>query len=219
MYTIKKPCPIQMEQGFYEKISSFTKEVLYVQIPQIRMQSQYAQISISQNHGKQYIQQPKADLTIEQPKAKMNIETVRGKLTIDQTQAWEDMNLMSMSRRIETIAQDGKNSVLEGMARRSQQGKELMKIENKNEPIREQAIMNSYDQEKSLGIHFIPSPLSVKFNFEPGHVHIQVEAQKPIIHATPKNTEYSYERGDVDIRMEQYETLDIDFENLFSSYV
>src|SRR5699024_9989780 len=98
------------------------------------MESQFAQIGINQSFGVQNILQPRADLLNEQLQANLTMGTTTSKLTIDQTKAWEQMNLMSTARHIETRAQEGLHSVLEGMARRAEQGNELMRIEEDGNP-------------------------------------------------------------------------------------
>ena len=190
-----------------------------MQLPQIRLESQFAQIGIRQSSGNQEIQQPKADLTIQQPSAELTIRTIPSKLTIDQTQAWEDMNLMSIARRIETFAQEGKSGLHEGIARRAEQGTALMKIENGGNPIVQQAIINGHDQMKSLGVKYIPSHFSVKIHYQPSEVQINAQANQPIIEARANRPEHSYQQGEVDIHMKQYNHLDIDFINLFSESV
>lgn len=190
-----------------------------MQFPQIRMESQMAKISIQQSQGMQEIRQPKADLSIEQPKAEISIRTNPSKLTIDQTQAWEDMNIMSPLRRTEKLAQEGYQGFLEGTERRARQGTELMRIENKGDPLIGQAIENGYGGMKTLGITFIPSPFSVKMNYEPADVQIDVQTNKPVINATIRKPEHDYSRSQVEIQMKQYEHLEIDFINLFSERV
>lgn len=187
-----------------------------MQVPQIRIESQMAKISITQNRGTQEIRQPKAELSIEQPKATLSMRTIPSKLTIDQTQAWEEMNLMSTLRLIEKYAQEGYQGFLEGTERRARQGTELMQIEKQGHPLIQQAIENGYDGMKSLGITFIPSPFSVKIHYEPSRVEIEAQVNRPVIQAAPQKPEHHYERGSVDIQMQQYQQLEIDFVNLFS---
>src|SRR5690606_24014082 len=108
---------------------------LKMQFPQIRMESQFAQISMTQTSAKLEISQPKAEIAMEQPKSEISIRTEPGKLTIDQTQAWEAMDLMNITRRNEKIAQKAIQDVLAGMERIARQGQELMQIENNGNPI------------------------------------------------------------------------------------
>lgn len=186
-----------------------------MEMPQIRMQSQFARISMISTPSRQEIRQPKADLSIEQPHAEISMKTTPPKLTIDQTQAWEDMNLKSAPRSIEEYAHEGKQGASEGTARRASQGTELMKIENKGNPIKTQAYQNGYKPERSLGIEFIPSAFAVKINYQPSELEINVNVNKPIIQSRINKPEINFIPGKVDISMAQYEDLDIDFVNLF----
>ncbi|WP_087972569.1 DUF6470 family protein [Oceanobacillus rekensis] len=185
-----------------------------MKLPQVQIQSQMAQIQIQTTNARQQISQPQADLTIQQPQAEVTIRTTPGKLQIDQTGAWEDMNLMHVSKSIEKFAQDGKNALMQGIARKASQGDELMKIENGGNPIASQAMQNSYDSMKSLGIKFIPSHFSVKTNYQPAEVHIDVQTKKPMVDATPRKPEISYQPGKVETSLKQRESLDISFTNL-----
>lgn len=190
-----------------------------MQIPQIRMQSQMAHISIQQTSGKQEIQQPEASLSIQQPKAEMSIQTTPSKLQINQTKAWEDMNLMHISKRIEKFANEGLQGASEGTTRRVQQGDALMRIENQGNPIASQAIRNGFDQMKQLGIKFIPSGNAVKINYRPAEVNIDVNTNQPIIQVEAREPEIQFTQGEVNISMQNYQSLQIDFENLFSEIV
>ncbi|SDQ25213.1 DUF6470 family protein [Virgibacillus salinus] len=187
-----------------------------MELPQIRMESQMARIQIQQIAGKQEIQQPQAQISIQQPKAEVSMRTTPSKLSIDQTQAWEDMGLMHISKRIEKFANDGRQGLLEGIARRVQQGAELMKIENDGNPIVNQAATNAHDQMKQLGIKFIPSHFAVKIHYQPSELKIDTEVNQPIINNKPQMPIINYQPGEVSTSMKQYQDLQIDFINLFS---
>ncbi|WP_217588518.1 DUF6470 family protein [Lentibacillus saliphilus] len=182
-----------------------------MEMPQIRMQSQMGRIAIHQTKGVQRIEQPRADLSIEQPKANLTIRTDKGKLTIDQTKAWADMNLMNITERNTQHAREGLQAAIEGAARRATQGRALMEIEHKGNPIIQQAGENSTRPHKKLGITFIPSAQSVEINYEPAQVEINAQANEPIINATMQKPIHDYEPGRVNIEMEQYPNLEIDF--------
>ncbi|OZU88798.1 hypothetical protein CIL03_10970 [Virgibacillus indicus] len=186
-----------------------------MRLPQIRIDSQMAKIQIQQTAGKQEIQQPNAKISIQQPQAEISMTTTPSKLQIDQTQAWEDMNLMHITKRNDKFARAGLQDLQAGMARRAQQGSELMKIENKGNPIASQAIANGYRAKQSLGIKFIPSRFAVKTSYQPSEVQIDVQTNKPVIEATIRKPEHIYKQGSVDISMQQYQQLEIDYINLF----
>ncbi|WP_430790961.1 DUF6470 family protein [Virgibacillus flavescens] len=190
-----------------------------MQLPQIRMQSQMAAISIQQVSGQQKIQQPEASLSIQQPKAEMTMKTTPSKLQIDQTRAWEDMNILHVFKSIEKFANEGMQGAKEGTARRVQQGDSLMRIENKGNPIPGQAVQNAFDQMKQIGIKFIPSMSAVKINYQPSDVTINVKANKPIIEAQANRPDIQYSPGEVNIGIKNYQSLEIDFENLFQKSV
>ncbi|WP_249871317.1 DUF6470 family protein [Oceanobacillus saliphilus] len=185
-----------------------------MELPQIRMESQLAQIQIVKTDGRQQISQPQAELTIQQPKAQLSIRTSPGKLQIDQTQAWEDMNLMPITKRNKKFAQDGVNALMQGIARRARQGDELMKIENGGNPIANQAVQNSHPSMKSLGIKFIPSHFSVKTNYQPAEVHIEVKTNKPVIEAITRKPEFDFQPGKVETSLKQRQEIEISFTNL-----
>ncbi|RDW16518.1 hypothetical protein CWR48_15850 [Oceanobacillus arenosus] len=185
-----------------------------MQLPQIRMHSQLAEIQIHTTNAKQHIEQPKADLTIQQPQASLSIQTTPAKLDIDQSKAWEDMNLMSILKRNEQHSQEGMKAVAQGTARRASEGTELMKIENGGNPLISQAVRNSHDQMKSLGIKFIPSTFAVKFNYQPAEVHTDVKVNHPIIEATVNKPRITYQPGTVETSLKQKQDLQISFTNL-----
>ncbi len=182
--------------------------------PQIRMQSTNALIEINTSKGSFDIQQPKADLSIEQPKAEMTIDRTPSNLSIDQIKAREDVDLKSARKRIEEAAQLGKRAVLEGIARRVSDGDELMRIENKGNPIPAQAKRNSEGPEKKFGIGWIPSAGSVEIDYTPGKVDINWKRNKPIIESSQNKPIINYNPAQVEIKLKQYNSLKIDFENL-----
>ncbi len=181
-----------------------------MQIPQIRMQSTPAQLAIQSSPARIEIDQPQAQMDLRQPGAVMTMEKTMPRLTIDQTQAWEDMNLKSVMRSIEEAAGEGYGAWMQYLASSSQDGDELMSIEHGGGAIAAQADRNSQSPTYEFNIGYVPSPFSVKINYQPGDVRINVQpqpvqnntrAQKPIIHYQPGNITYS---------MKQHNHLQID---------
>lgn len=186
-----------------------------LRLPQVRMESQMAKIQIQSTPGKQEITQPKATVEIEQPKAELNINSKPAKLHIDQSQAWEDMNLLNVFKSSARFAAEGMSGVKEGIARRAEEGMAMMKIENQGTPLIDQAIQHSERPEKSLGIQFIPSHFSVKTQYEPGELNIDFKINKPRIQAQTHRPEINYTPGDVETSLKQAASLNIDYINLF----
>lgn len=182
--------------------------------PQLTMTSQMGKIQINQRPATQEIRQPRAEVSIRQPQAEVTMYTTPAKLTIDQTQAFEDMNLMNILRRTQKNAAEGRQALIEGIGRRAEQGRQLMEIENKGNPISSQAITNSEPPDNGLGITFIPSHFSVKQHYEPSEVHIDVKTNQPEIHANPQSAAITYQAGELEISMLQYPSLQIEVEGL-----
>jgi len=183
-----------------------------MKVSQLRLESTTAQINLKTKNAVNQIQQPMADLSIQQPKAELSIQTTPSKLTIDQTEARADVDLKSIFRRMEEIEQKGYQDLLAGIARRTQQGDELMRIENKGNPIPSQAKINSEKPKKEFGLGYIPSAGSVKIQYEPADVKIEVKPKKPIIDVKVNKPIYDYEPGKVEINLQRRNELKVDFE-------
>ncbi|MGD6990967.1 DUF6470 family protein [Sutcliffiella horikoshii] len=182
--------------------------------PQIRLQSTFAQTELQIQKPMQKIEQPKSELSIEQPKAELTMRRTPGRLTIDQTQAREDMDLKSVGRRIEEAAQLGRQDWLAGLARVAQDGNEMMKIENGGGAIARQAKRNSEGPPKEFNIGWIPSHFSVKIDYKPGKVDIDVQKRKPVIDAKLNKQVHEYTPGSAQVSLANHSSLEIDFENL-----
>ncbi|MGN1399869.1 MAG: DUF6470 family protein [Bacillus sp. (in: firmicutes)] len=182
-----------------------------MRLPQIRMETTPAKIAIETRDAGLQIEQPSAELAIEQPKPELFIETTPGKLTIDQTEAWESMNLKTVARRIEEAADEGRQALLEGMARRTEEGIRLMEIHKGGNPIADIAGRNSKRPEKYFNIGFIPPPFSVKLNYQPAHVQIDWQVYKSIIKTQTNKPVFRYEPGGVEVSLSQRNSLHIDF--------
>lgn len=185
-----------------------------MQVPQIRLQSQDAQIQLNIKDATLEIQQPKADLSIQQPPAEVSIQTTSAKLDIDQSQAWAQMNLKTITQLNHDFAEEGLSQSLEGIGRRASEGAELMRIENGGNPLISQAVNHVFEPMKQLGITFIPSPFSVKTNYQPAEVQIDVNINKPVIESSSNKPIIHYEKGLVETFLKQKEELQIDFENI-----
>src|SRR5699024_4247609 len=192
------------------------KGLARMKFPQLQMESVAGRINIEQNPAKLGIKQAKASLTIEQPKAEMNIQNNKGKMHIDQSQAWEDRLLMSTLRLNEMHAQEARQAIQEGTARRAEQGAQLLNIEEGGNIIAEQAIENGHKHMKQLSIKYVPSVFSVKFNYETAKVDMNARVRQPIIDAEINKPEITFERGPVNVSMAQYPELTISVIDLYT---
>nr|WP_318539348.1 DUF6470 family protein [Terribacillus saccharophilus] len=190
-----------------------------MQMPQVRLQSQQAKISLNTTDAIVNIEQPKAEQTIRQAQAEITMHTTPSKLTIDQTQAWNDMDLKSVFKRTEDLVELGKRSYLEGITRRVQEGKEMMQIENGGNPIASQAKRVDDRKLKEFAIGWVPSQFAVKTDYQPSELNIDITVKTPKIKNTPQQPKIHYERGQVETGIAQYQSLKVDFENLIFSGV
>nr|WP_042350839.1 DUF6470 family protein [Bacillus massiliigorillae] len=185
-----------------------------MKLPQIRMQSQQALISLQTRNAIMEQQQPAAQLDIQQPPAEMTIDRTPSKLTIDQSAAREAIDLKSIAKRIEEFAENGRQDWLQGIARRTQEGEELLKIENGGNPIANQAKQVSERSEKQFNIGFVPPLFSVKLHYEPTKLDINWNVNKVINNTKINKPTLDYTPGEVEVGLRQKESLQIDYVNV-----
>lgn len=183
-----------------------------MQIPQIRMESTFIKLGLDIEKPNQQIEQPQAIQTIEQHQAVITMETTPGRLTIDQTKAREDVDLKSIFRRTEDAAQSGYQDWMTGLARRAQQGTQLRSIQYKGNTIANQAKANSEREVKQFNIGWVPSPFSVKTDYQPSQLHIDVQVQRPNIQVQTQKANIEYTPGKVTPFVAKQNSLTIDFE-------
>lgn len=176
-------------------------------IPQIKMHSTMARITITSQPAIQEIEQPKPEIEIQQPRANLEIETTPLVLTIDQTKAWEDLDLKHIFVRIAENAQYSVNKGYEYISKKVQQGDMLMRIENEGNPIAD-IYKESVQKTKSYKIQDTPN--GVELNYEPAKVSIQATPQRAIINITPQKAIHTYKPGVVNIEILQWNSLSIE---------
>ncbi|AST93341.1 hypothetical protein BC6307_19770 [Sutcliffiella cohnii] len=182
-----------------------------MKIPQITIETKPFIMESSSTWHTLEIEQPQATIDIQQPHAEVSMQTIPSKLTIDQTQAWEDMGLKHIFRSIEEEAKKGHQHVQEGMARRASDGDELMKIENKYNALTEISKRNGTRKMHEFNIGFIPSPFSVKIDYQPSELNVDVKVNKAIINSHANKVNLTYQPGSLDFEIKQYNSIDIDF--------
>lgn len=184
-----------------------------MQLPQIRIQSTHAKLNLDIQKPIQEISQMPADLQIEQPKAEMNINRTPSKLTIDQTLAWDNLDLKGPLKRGDEAAQMGIQASMEAIGEIASKGNELMKIENKGNPIITQVIQLN-EEMFPLDMGSTPSQFSVKLQYDPGDLKIEWKVNKPVIDVNINNPIHEYTPGEVSGSVNPYASLQIDFVGL-----
>ncbi|ASF40434.1 hypothetical protein CEH05_15270 [Halobacillus halophilus] len=179
-------------------------------IPKLQIQTTQARLGIVSRSAVQAIRQYKAEQTIEQPEADVSIQQRSGKLTIDQTKAWNNIGLKSIFTRTEETAAKAQQIWMDGISRTAQEGDELMRIENKGDPISAHAAQNAqFDFSMIPGGR--PAFDLVDIQYEPAPASISIESNPPKIQAVKRAPELSYQPGKVEVNLEQHADIQIDW--------
>lgn len=182
-----------------------------MRVPQIQLSQNFAKIGMEIVKPKQMIQQPPAELEIKQEAAELEISQRGSKLVIDQTQAWNEMNLKDPFTLTRDWARDAYQQVMQGIARRVEEGDYLATIENKGNPIAEMARQSGSPGPARFNIAFIPSFGSVSINFIPGEVNMNWKQGGVFIEAETHKPIHEYSPGKIEIYLKQKESLTVDF--------
>lgn len=181
-----------------------------MRVPQIAITSQVAQIGMNTIQPLQHIEQPQADMSISQPSADLKITQQPSKLTIDQTLAWKNLDLKSVFKRGDENAQKGFQKAMDYISKESREGDELMNIAKQENTIVKQAA-----RALSHEIHFntgnVPSSESVKIDYRPSSINIDVTKHEPNIKVQVNEPIHEYKQGSIDIYMRQDPSLKIEF--------
>ncbi|WP_100405457.1 DUF6470 family protein [Bacillus solitudinis] len=169
-----------------------------MQVPHLDIQSNDAYIGLrSQRPGPQ-IRQHQADLQIRQQHSSIEISTTASKLYIDQTEAFADANLKSPLRMANEFWAKSESHVAQHIAKRSQQGEMMKKIENGFGAFAQIAKANSEKPMKQVVLGSMPkSAFHVKFDYQPAEVKV---------HAPTKQPEITVNRRDPDIQIPKWQT-------------
>ena len=179
-------------------------------IPQLQIQTTRGILGLQITKPIQEIEQPRATLTQQQPAAILEIFTTRSQLSIDTTEARADVDMKSVFRRSEENAQFGKQGAMEGIARRAQEGQQLIRIENGSNAIVEIAKHNATPPPAPMGIRFVGNHSSVQVSIQPGTTNIRFTPQKAINDVQINKPIHQYTPGKVTGVMEQYPSIQID---------
>ncbi|MFC4409567.1 DUF6470 family protein [Chungangia koreensis] len=178
--------------------------------PQLSIRTTKGMLGLNITDSQQLIRQPKADLQIRQPRATVDMETSNSILKIDSSQARRDLGLIGPLESTRKYAQRGRQAMLAGIARRAQEGDQLMRIEKKGNPIQSIAETKAVRPMKRLGLQFVPSISSVKISYTPSKLHIEAETNKPQISAKMNRPIHEYTPGKVSGYMIQDPSIEID---------
>ncbi|GIO07347.1 hypothetical protein J31TS6_33750 [Brevibacillus reuszeri] len=181
-----------------------------MQIPQLRMESTFAQLGLNIRKPIQEIKQPQAEMNLSQKPAELNIEQANTELQMDSSQARANIGIMTSMQFSDTNAAYGREKWLQAIAEKSQEGDRLMRIYTRENAIAE------IGREKGLrvleGGYRPPSTSNdegVDINAQARPVVISVKRNGMSINPVTKPPELSYTPGKVEPYMIQYNNLKI----------
>lgn len=156
-----------------------------------------------------------ARMEIKQKQALLEIETVKPRIKIDQYEAFASAGRKNNLDLAVDIAQEGYKQVMEYIAKKASDGDRLAAIHIKRDPIVEFAERDSYVK-RDFNIDFIPKARP-KITVEEGEVKVELAGgpnaffDKVKINFVPHTYETKYIPGNVNIYMEQYPSVDIEY--------
>ncbi|TKI58581.1 hypothetical protein E8L90_26040 [Brevibacillus antibioticus] len=182
-----------------------------MQIPQIRMESTFAQLGLQVRKPVQEIKQPQAEMNLSQKPAELTIEQARTELQIDSSQARANIGIMTSMQFSDKNAAYGEEKWLQAIAEKSQEGDRLMRIYTKENAIA------AIGREKGLRVlegGYRPPATSndegVDVSIQVKPVVINVKRNGMSINPVTRPPELSYTPGKVEPYMIQYNSLKID---------
>lgn len=179
-------------------------------IPQLQIQTTRGVLGLQITKPTQEIQQPRATQTIQQPAATLEMSSTRSQLSIDTTENRADIDMKSVFRRSADNAQLGKQSLMDGIARRAQEGQQLMQIENGGNPLADIAKHNGTPPPDLIGIRFVGDRSKIQMSITQGTTNINATAQKSIHNVQINKPIHNYTQGKVTGQMEQWPDIQID---------
>jgi hypothetical protein len=186
-----------------------------MKVPSMELTPQPIKYNLKNVPATQRIEQKPANMQIEQPAAILEINTTKGEFQIDAEQFWGELGFKKPGVLMEEYANKGKEEILSGIARRVQEGRQLMLNAGKGQGAKtiQSIAKQNTGAEKPVpsNIKFIPSYQSIKVQFTPGEVNIDVQRNQPKINVEIQKPVHEYTPGDVQMEILQYPSLKIDW--------
>ncbi|MFS0555824.1 DUF6470 family protein [Brevibacillus sp. 179-C9.3 HS] len=182
-----------------------------MQIPQLRMESSFAQLGLNTIKTTHEIKQPQAEMNLRQQPAELMIEQARTDLQIDSSQARANIGIMTSMQFSDNIASYGRQKAMQAIVEKSQEGDRLMRIHTKENAIasigRERgmrALESGYTPPASSG----DEGVEINIQFKPVVINVKRNGMSmdPVI----RPPEFTYIAGKVEPYMLQYNSLKIE---------
>lgn len=169
-----------------------------MKLDQIQINTTDAKVNLQITKPIQHIEQPRAQQHIEQPAATIEIHSEAAKLFVDSSQAYRELGLLTPKESVEQYAQKGKQKVMEGIARRANEGDQMMNISNNaGNAIQQIAASKVFPAPPQMAITWKPSVGAVKIRYQAGSLDINIQRHKPKIDVKIGKVIHDYTPGDV----------------------
>ena len=163
------------------------------------MKSRMSKLNIQQGHGQ---------LEMTTTPNKLDIVKDKLEIRIDQTQCFAEAGLKTNTMLMEDYARLGRQYVMEGIARVAEEGNQLAMPNNFNAIANIAA--NKANKVLDFNIKFIPESKPI-IDFVGGDLKVNWNIGKVDINYTPQKPQIEYVPGELDIYVEQYASIKIDF--------
>ncbi|MCD1260846.1 hypothetical protein B5M42_018755 [Paenibacillus athensensis] len=178
-------------------------------IPQIQIRQQPALLGIDADLGTQDIKQPRPTYEMENPAARLEIRQPRGDLEIDQSRAWDALGQGPILQAMNRIYSQAHNVAMQGIARIVENGNRLAAINIKGaNPIADIAEQLQFEHPE-FDYYGEASYDNVDITYTPHKPEIDVTPNKVNVNARVNPPEVNYNRGKLDIYMQQYPKVEI----------
>lgn len=185
-----------------------------MRLPQIQIHTTDIQMDWRIQKPVQRLQQPRAEQTFSQPPATVEIRTTPSDLKIDSSDARRDLGYFPTGEMIKRYAQEGRQELLKGLSRRVREGRQMMLSAGKGQGgavIQQIAKQNTGPKRPGpYNIKFVPSIGSVKINYTPGTVDVNITRGELKIDTKVNKPIHDYTPGKVTGTMIKRPRVDID---------
>jgi len=182
-------------------------------IPQLQIRQTYAKIGIQTTPAKLNIQQPKASMKIHQKPIKVEINSTNPELNIDMTRAWSGLGKRTQSELTNTIYNQTKQMVVNGVAKIARDGDRLAAIHQQVNPIPSIAAQDLFEM-PPIQIEGEAGYDNVDIRVQPGNLNIQWSGRTVNIDIQPQKPIINNQQGKVETYLRQKNSIQITLPNI-----
>ncbi|PYZ92786.1 hypothetical protein CR194_14125 [Salipaludibacillus keqinensis] len=178
-------------------------------LARINISTTQAQTGIQSQRPPMSIHQPQADMHIDQEFGSIRISTTASQLFIDQTEAFADADLKGPLRRSDEFAARSMQNVMQYIAKTTQQGDQMKKIEHGTNAIASIAKQNGERPTKQINYGTVPEHMGkVSIDYRPSDISIQADRSEPTIRVHKNDPQIHIPRWESNVYLQQKNHID-----------